>query len=132
MGKKKKTKPLGILYADPYGSQIAVVHGVKHYNRYLKWLGVGKKTRRDALSLCEGSNGNAALITDPSGLNWYFLVLIDDIGHRLIYHECLHLAWFVLEAKGVAVDSDNQEALTYLQGYLAEQALDIVNRKLKG
>jgi hypothetical protein len=40
-----------------------------------------------------------------------------------IYHESLHISWWILENHNVKIDEDNHEALTYLQGYIAEEII---------
>lgn len=46
---------------------------------------------------------------------------------QILYHECLHAAWYVLDNAGVELDADNHEALAYMQSYLFEQ----ITKKLK-
>jgi hypothetical protein len=48
-----------------------------------------------------------------------FIVLLSpDATDVEVVHECLHTAWHILNHKGIYVEVDNHEALSYLQGYL--------------
>lgn len=47
-----------------------------------------------------------------------------------IYHEALHATYSVLRKKGVPTTYDNQECMTYLQGYIADQIIDILSKPL--
>lgn len=40
-----------------------------------------------------------------------------------IYHESLHIAWYILDNHGVTVDAGNHEALTYMQGFVAKRII---------
>jgi len=48
------------------------------------------------------------------------MILISEPDNQIIYHECLHAAWYALDNAGVQIDVNNHEVLTYLQGYLVE------------
>jgi len=41
-----------------------------------------------------------------------------------VYHEALHAAFYVLGFRGVKVDPNNHESLTYLQGFIAEKCYE--------
>ena len=47
------------------------------------------------------------------------IVLGSDVPDNILWHECLHASWYVLELFGVNVNVDNHEILAYMQGYLA-------------
>lgn len=45
----------------------------------------------------------------------------------LIVHECVHMAWFILDRAAVKLDGNNHEAQTYLIEYLVRAICDKVS-----
>lgn len=43
-----------------------------------------------------------------------------------LFHECIHAAFHILNDRGVIVDANNHEALTYLVGYLQEECIGLM------
>lgn len=41
-----------------------------------------------------------------------------------IHHESIHVAWNILDRIGVKIDESNHEALTYLEGYIADKVYE--------
>lgn len=58
---------------------------------------------------------------------------VEDADANTIAHEAVHAAWRCLQWVGITVSVDNQEALAYLVGWVAQQITDFVepHRKAK-
>ena len=53
-----------------------------------------------------------------------FVISLDKKAKREeIYHESLHMSFYILESVLIKFDNDNHEALCYLQGYIAEKII---------
>lgn len=44
----------------------------------------------------------------------------DKVSPAVVMHECIHAALYILNSKGITVDSDNDETLTYFSMWLFE------------
>ena len=58
--------------------------------------------------------------------NAHFIVLNPDfpykqITHGVIAHECLHVANYIANYKGIKLDPNNDEPMTYLIGWITDQ-----------
>lgn len=51
----------------------------------------------------------------------FIISMNEKSGHEEIYHESLHMAYYILESVGIKHDVNNHEVLCYLQGYIAKQ-----------
>ena len=49
------------------------------------------------------------------------LMVLCDLSHEVIGHECHHMLLYVCEDLGIIVDPENQEPTAYLQGFINEQ-----------
>ncbi len=68
----------------------------------------------------------AKLKNDVEGLRRYVMVLnfnnkVDKIDHGAIAHEALHITHFLLENKGIVLDYDNDEIVTYVLGWVVDE-----------
>ncbi|CAM3699784.1 hypothetical protein [Xenorhabdus thuongxuanensis] len=59
---------------------------------------------------------------DQSGIDIITLTFkdLDSYGTEILAHECVHVAWHVLDLVRVKVSFANQEPLAYVTGWVAE------------
>jgi hypothetical protein len=55
--------------------------------------------------------------------NYYVVWVKDPTNIPIITHEAIHVAYFILQEKGVEF-GDNAESLAYLVGYIVEKILE--------
>lgn len=46
------------------------------------------------------------------------ILMLSEVPDSVIWHECLHASWYILDAFGVYIDAANHEVLAYMQDYL--------------
>jgi hypothetical protein len=111
------TKADYVLIADVYnGAQVAVF---RTRDKLCAWL-----NERDMELKGSGCDASAHCVTDKkTGVDWFLAWIPDGSPAPLVSHECLHLAWYVLESYGIKVDYSNHEALAYLQQHFTRQCL---------
>lgn len=108
-----KVKPDRVLDTGCYPVKVLVFTSKKKYQKYLK---VFNNTEPLDDLIAEAS-------VQELQKKWFSLYLpTQDIC--TVVHECLHMAWFVLDYVGVEIDQDNHEALAYLQEHLVKQLQD--------
>lgn len=76
--------------------------------------------------------GYTCLITSNKAEELVIMINTDVINapgtvERRIAHECLHLSWYILDAVGITITSDNHE----IQAYLIESLIEEVNKAVK-
>ncbi len=72
----------------------------------------------------EGLYSKAVAIYEPHEDGALFIMSFHrDRTEPTVWHECLHMAWHLLNHHGVILTWENHEMLAYLQGYLAERVL---------
>jgi hypothetical protein len=111
------------LTADIYGAWVDVFTSRENM---AKWF----TARGETWEPNKGIQGNAVRYTDPAGVKWFLSYLPPDATVENLAHECLHLAWDILDARGVKVTADNDEPLAYLMAHLLRQVL--AHRRRKG
>lgn len=54
-----------------------------------------------------------------------FIIMIKSLGlnYRTLVHECVHMAQYILDYKGIPTDVDNTEVVAYLTDYLFKECL---------
>lgn len=57
-------------------------------------------------------------------LRVFGILLSYDSAFGSIFHESLHVAWFILDNIGIEIDSYNNEILAYLQEFIAKKLMD--------
>ena len=64
------------------------------------------------------------------GTNRYHIILDTTIIElNTVVHECFHVAFEILNTRGIAVNRENDEAMAYLLGYLVEEVMAIINNQ---
>lgn len=61
----------------------------------------------------------------------FVLLKTDFLDYNTLCHELYHIVMYVCEAKGIKPDEDNDEPLSYLQGYIAEKLFAFRDKYLK-
>ena len=79
------------------------------------------KTHGEDFKVPEGIDGYS-MQSEFKGTTHHILYTRPDCIST-IYHECLHIGWWILDTHNVKIDTYNHEALTYLQGWLAEKVI---------
>lgn len=72
------------------------------------------------------SDGKCVEICLDDGTRVQCIWTRDESGpklHSTLSHECIHAAYHTLDARGVKLDADNHEALTYLVELLIKKAI---------
>ncbi len=67
--------------------------------------------------------------TNDNGI-FYGILIANELMPDTVTHECLHIAWNMLENFGVEVDVENHEMLAYLQEYIAHKIFMKLDRIL--
>jgi hypothetical protein len=112
-----KAKPDFVVFAEIYnGAQVGVFRNRDQYNQWFR-------DRKMKSAEDKGTNACARCVTDPSGIDWFIAYIPKTLPAVTVCHECLHLAWFILESYGVKVEAKNHEALAHLMQHLARQIL---------
>jgi len=62
------------------------------------------------------------------GLVDNLFLLPSNVEQHTVAHECVHMAWDILDLVGVRVEADNNEALAYLVGYLMKEVNIIITK----
>ena len=75
-----------------------------------------EETKKTILG-CEGY----ALSADTGGGCHKFIWVGDIDNTKILMHECLHVAFYILDYFGVPANPQSQEAVAYMQGYLYEE-----------
>jgi hypothetical protein len=57
-----------------------------------------------------------------------FLLIDSNAVDVIIYHESLHIAYWILGDSHVKISVENHESLAYLQGYIAEEIIKLLNK----
>lgn len=56
----------------------------------------------------------------------HMLLIEKDCRLNTLVHECLHVAWDILDDKGVMCSVDNQEPLAYLTDYIFDKTVKYI------
>ena len=71
-----------------------------------------------------GSEGYALSANTGGGCHKF--IWIGSIDHtKILMHECLHIAFYILDYFGVPANPQSQEAVAYMQGYLYEEIVKL-------
>lgn len=73
-----------------------------------------------------GANGTFTQMEGPDGIT-YFVMCLYKREQRLIVHESVHAAQFILEYKGIPIGSENTEVMAYM----VENIYTLVNKALR-
>lgn len=119
MGKKKETKPLGIIFAEPFGAQISCFGGVKELREW------GDATGLDTTKWDLAAYGMAVRDHDKSGVALFAMALRPDARIETLVHECSHMVDFIHDECGVPVELENTEIRAYQLGALVADAAEV-------
>lgn len=99
-----------------YGCEVLVSFNANALSKYLR----DKHAVEQVIS--QANAGQASIYEHDSGYRFYS-VFVDrkNFAAGVLAHECVHCAWDILNDRGIMVDADNHEALTYLVGWLADE-----------
>lgn len=112
-------RPAKVIYVDALDAEIGIFTDRKALKSWFIERGL---TDQAETTEDEVNNGLAFHVEDPKGGPHFVVFLPDDVPILTIAHEALHIAWYLLEFKGVKVDMNNHEALAYLQQYVFQQS----------
>lgn len=94
---------------------------------------VGIFLNRDRIDAWRGSKGlarvpgalnaYAVVDTDPAGVDWFSAYIPAECSVETVAHECLHMAFNILESYDVEISMRSHEILAYLQQHLFSQVL---------
>ena len=106
---------------EPFGFLFAVYAGPEKFIKAtLKNFGV------DMTENVMGASGYAGYLSDSSGASYFHMMLPEEYNEETLWHECLHMAFMMLDHASVEVSPDNHEILCYLQGHIAYQAKKMI------
>ena len=102
-----------------YRSEIELYIGKTHNNIYKITKRHGKKHYKFLSSFSDGFCFACCLNNKNEKV---FIVSMDKKAKsEEVFHESLHLSYYILDNAGVKYDVDNHEAIAYLQGYIARK-----------
>lgn len=96
-------------------------------------------TRKSLEKYCKNATGDdtwgacVCTATAEDGSPFFTLSFRDHTYMRpeVIAHECVHLAWRILQTTGVKVSANNHEQLAYMVGYFVDIVTDYTTKCLK-
>lgn len=106
---------------DVYSQEVLVFDGFKKLEKWIKKNPISQEEQEQLDSLMSYSSGFAGICSTLNGENYWFIVLKEKDLITLT-HECLHIAYMMLDAIGVEHDVENHEALCYLHHYIFGEA----------
>lgn len=56
------------------------------------------------------------------------MLLVNPVPLDTVHHECIHIAWNLLDYHGIKIDLNNHESLTYLSAYIFENIVAILEK----
>lgn len=76
-----------------------------------KWMETNNQYGIKATPPSDGLEGRVI-----AGTNGYLVYIAPNSEVDILHHECIHLAMFIFEDRGVEVEAKNHEHLTYYSG----------------
>lgn len=119
MTDSKEPKPLGIVFAEPFGAQIACFSSIKDIRRW------GKVKGFDLDGWNPASYGLAVRDHDAAGVAWFAMALREDATMQTLVHECSHMVDFIHDEHGVPVGAENTEIRAYQLGALVADMAEL-------
>lgn len=108
----------GAIDVGVFNVQIGVFVGDGALDKWAEERGIEFKSRN--------SRGFAFWVTDPSGEDWFGIMVQNDAGEPTKVHECVHLADFIMDSAGVPTGVENTEVRAYLTAHIYEGLCDIL------
>lgn len=109
---------------DLYGQEVKLFESFDEIDRYRRKHIIANE--QDIVDGMNYSAGFAGVIQHEEGQCEWFIAL-SDRSLVTLSHECIHVAYMMLDMVGIQHDVTNHEALCYLQHYIFEQCA----RKMK-
>jgi hypothetical protein len=106
---------------DVYGQEILVFSSFKKLENWIKKNPVSEEEMNQLNQLMGHAHGFAGICRTLDDQDHWFIVLKEKDLITLT-HECLHIAYMMLDAIGVEHDVENHEALCYLHHYIFGEA----------
>ena len=110
------------VYIDMLKVSVLIVSSKKQYTFLIKNNNIGGN-----ILPWESSNG----ITYQWCIDGadYFVIVLQQTTLRTIVHECVHMAQYILDNKGIGTGIDNTETLAYLVDYLFSEVVKVLGIK---
>jgi len=117
----KKSAPI-IAIDFFHGMQILVLHKRKHFAHFVK-----SNAFLDDCGIEEAwdDNGRSCVLMGQDGCP-YFVLVLRNHSIRVIFHECIHMAHQICEARGIPISIENSEVIAYLADYLANEVIGCI------
>lgn len=99
---------------DMFGQEVLLFDSRKDIDKWLKKNPIeSQEDFETSLDTCTGLSG--AVLTEDDA---HWVVYLAEKDLRTLTHECVHMAYFLLDVAGVEHDVTNHEVFAYLQDYL--------------
>ena len=110
---------------QPFHQRVYVTAGSQEFQR--KYNSYAPETERMELKELEDCRGMAVHLTKKNKPALFMLYLAYDYDDSTLFHECLHLAHFVMEYASAPISLESTET----QAYLMEHIAATTRKKLK-
>jgi len=100
----------------PFPGFITIIAG--HYSEAVKNL---SDRGFDSAEIIEPGDHAVTIVNKTDKGRSIAIVFLTGATDSIIWHECLHASWFVIDTFEIKIDVENHEILAYMQGYLYEQ-----------
>lgn len=105
--------------------EIPIYHGFLTIISYTKYKKIQKKYNLDDIKSCDAF---VFSIADKRGIEHYYAAFYKKTQAETISHEVCHLVNLIFEDRGLKLDSGNDEAQAYLNGFLFRKIYKTLKR----
>lgn len=116
---------LNRLAIDPYNCVLNVTTSRKKAVAF-KRKKAGKSKAAKFSKALDGALGIAHTFCDSGNCVHFIMYLPKEYREDVVWHEALHMAWYILDAHSVRISVNNHEALTYLQEAIVREVKYVV------
>ena len=129
---KKKRKPCGpqdFVEVELFnGVEVGLWYSLGRFRRWVARVAPDQDLS-DPMFHRRGSNATTYRLRGADGVRYHCIVFpLRRSRHKLVYHECLHAALYLMDSFGVGLCDSSEEVLTYLQGLLAERVIGCLKK----
>ena len=131
MGIKKKSRTLEFpktcksFTVDAFGgARVTVIDSRK---KFYKWIEDNELENLDFADDWDTCNGSAIALHSRERVD--YVITLKSNTLKVIVHECVHIAHFILENKGIPNDHQNSEVMAYLTDYIFGEVCKIAKPK---